>query len=162
AAAGLMQPSVLARLEIDHDNLRAALRWARDHADYAMGLRLAAALGMLWDVRGYMDEGRAWLEAFSARTHGEDFHDLAAIRAKALTGAALLAGRQSDTQRAISLAEQALALSRQLGNIDGVALALQRLGLAAFERNEYERALAHFTESLMLFREIGDQSGIAT
>ncbi len=58
------------RLEREHDNLRAALRWLLDQdetAEREAGLRLAAALGYFWWMRGYHTEGARWLEGALAR-----------------------------------------------------------------------------------------------
>src|SRR5205807_10257650 len=46
------------RLEGAHENMRAALRWLRDHDGGERALRLATALGYFWEVRGYTAEGR--------------------------------------------------------------------------------------------------------
>jgi predicted ATPase len=51
----------LDRLEDDHENLRSALSWALE-AEPALALGLASSLGRYWYVRGYLREGRAWLE----------------------------------------------------------------------------------------------------
>jgi tetratricopeptide (TPR) repeat protein len=49
------------RLAADHDNLRAALRWVIDAGDAGSALRLAAALGWFWALRGHHPEAAGWL-----------------------------------------------------------------------------------------------------
>src|SRR5829696_434443 len=73
----------LGRLEAEHGNLRAALRWFlyRDEAELA--LRLAGALGEFWYLSGQVSEGRQWLEeALAGREAASE-----AVQAKALTWA---------------------------------------------------------------------------
>ena len=76
-------PELLAwlnRLELEHDNLRAAFEWSQSTGGEAMlGLRLAGALWWFWDIRGYRTEGRVWL-----------------ARARALNRLAFLTQRQDD------------------------------------------------------------------
>ena len=45
----------------EQDNFRAALEWSLAHDDQA-GPRLARALGRFWLDRGFLQEGRGWLE----------------------------------------------------------------------------------------------------
>ena len=52
----------LDRLQAEHDNLRAALAWATEH-DPVTAARIAAPLWRYWQMRGYLREGRAALEA---------------------------------------------------------------------------------------------------
>ena len=59
---GGAQERWLARLEIEHGNLRAALAWAEAHGPTGMGLRLAGALWRFWYTRGFVGEGLAWCE----------------------------------------------------------------------------------------------------
>ncbi|HSH78927.1 MAG TPA: adenylate/guanylate cyclase domain-containing protein, partial [Herpetosiphonaceae bacterium] len=59
--AGRQQIAWLNRLELEHDNLRAALRWAIDCGDAATALRLVGSLSRFWHDRGYAGEGRQWL-----------------------------------------------------------------------------------------------------
>ena len=85
----------LARLEREHDNLRAALAWSQDAAptDDRTGLLLRWALSWFWYFRGYLSEGRAWAEGMLARddmrVHADDW-------ARVLGSAGVLAYLQSD------------------------------------------------------------------
>ena len=47
----------LERLDIEHNNIRAALDWYREH-DPPAALRLAAAMSAFWSLRGHYTEGR--------------------------------------------------------------------------------------------------------
>jgi predicted ATPase/class 3 adenylate cyclase len=53
----------LDQLEREHDNLRAALTWARERGEVETGLRLVVALRRFWERRSPPREGRAWVEA---------------------------------------------------------------------------------------------------
>uniref|UniRef100_UPI003F69CF64 ATP-binding protein n=1 Tax=Catenulispora pinisilvae TaxID=2705253 RepID=UPI003F69CF64 len=51
----------LARLDADHDNILAALRFAADSGEADTAIRLAAALAWYWSIIGQTAEGRVWL-----------------------------------------------------------------------------------------------------
>jgi predicted ATPase/Tfp pilus assembly protein PilF/DNA-binding XRE family transcriptional regulator len=154
---GAEQAYWLARLETEHDNLRAALRWSlREGGDAALGLRLAGALWRFWYTLGYLSEGRGWLEAALESDQGAPV-----ARATALSGAGNLADEQGDYGRAAALHEQALALRRTLGDTQGVAGSLNNLGTVAYMQGDYGRAAAMHEEALALKRALGDRWGIA-
>jgi tetratricopeptide (TPR) repeat protein len=154
---GPAQTAWLDRLEVEHDNLRAALEWAsaRD-APTSTGVRLAGALWRFWWRRGHYREGRAWLEAALAQDAGTE-----AERAKALYGAGSLATELGDYAQAMTLLEAALAAARPAGERDIAALALTDLGNIARQQGAYERVTQYHGEALALRRESGDRRGIA-
>jgi len=55
-----------ARLTLEVDNLRAALRWAIEHGDPEVGAGLCAALWRFWHIRALLPEGRDWTESVLA------------------------------------------------------------------------------------------------
>ncbi|HET9224124.1 MAG TPA: tetratricopeptide repeat protein, partial [Roseiflexaceae bacterium] len=154
---GAQQEEWLKRLECEHDNLRAALSWAIERQEAESAQRLVGALWRFWYTRGYLSEGRRWMEyalALSGRV-------AAAVRAKALTGAGGLAHAQSDYAQAIALYEESLALRRELGDKRGIAIVLNNLGLLARDRNDYASARARLEEALTVLRDVGDQRSVA-
>jgi len=159
------QASWLERLAWEVDNLRAALRWARESGDSALELDLASRLGQFWLMRDHYDEGRAWLEgALAAATGKEDSalgHAAAAARLRAAKAGGALAMRQGDYAAAAALFEQALRVARKLGDADAIAAALNALGLVAKERHDYARAAYLFEEGLALWDALGDLYGVA-
>lgn len=127
---------VLARLDAEHDNVRAALAWAETEGEVELSLRLARAMVNYWTVHGYFREGRRWLEhtlAMGDRTPRE-------VRTRALLAAAWLARSQDDAEAAEPLLIEALDAARISGDRAGVAVALQSLGQVHLQRDEFEQA----------------------
>ncbi|HSL47443.1 MAG TPA: tetratricopeptide repeat protein [Candidatus Deferrimicrobiaceae bacterium] len=144
----------LVRLEAAHGDFRAALAWHRERGDIEAGLRFAGALQRFWFVRGYLSEGRAWLG--SLLTAGGT--PASASRAKATYGACQLAWAHGDFPQATVLGQEALALTRAIGDRGGMAVSLMLLGVVAWTLNlDYERSKPLLEESLALFREVDDR-----
>jgi predicted ATPase/DNA-binding CsgD family transcriptional regulator len=157
--SGPQQLSWFERLEREHDNLRAALSWflqqGSDGQSKELALRFSGALSQFWEIRGYVSEGRQWLERILEISRRER----SVVRAKALVGAGVLATLQDDFDQAEALCGEGLALYRELGDRQGSATALSSLGYAALMRGNYAVARAPLEEALALFREVGDAAG---
>ncbi len=67
ALVGPDQVGWLDRLEQEHDNLRAALRWSAERGDVEREARLCAALWRFWYYHGHLIEGERWLADALAR-----------------------------------------------------------------------------------------------
>jgi predicted ATPase/class 3 adenylate cyclase/Tfp pilus assembly protein PilF len=176
---GKQQAKWLNLLEDEHDNLRAALRWAREARQREsgsegpmgaaeIGMRIAGALWRFWFVRGYFSEGRDELEATLGLGDGQGELSLASVpdslkapTAKALNGAGRLADREGDHAAARSLYEQSITLRRELGDKRGVAESLRNLGILANQEGDYTTARSLYEQSLELMKEIGDKRGMA-
>ena len=152
---GARQGSWFDRLEVEHDNLRAALGWSLEQKEAETAARMGAAIWRFWLLRGYMSEGRRWLERALA-----GFSERTAVRAKALHAAGVLASHQDDYARAKPLVEESLELWRALGDRQGSAYALHSLGLLAHNGGNYEGAVSFFEESLQLSRELENHYGM--
>jgi len=158
---GPLQVAWLERLEREHDNVRAAMRWTLERWEIwhhtEMALRLGAALWRFWRMRCHFSEGQDFLHRALAESEGAT----PSVRAKALNVAADLVLEQYDTDQAEVLCKESLALYGELGNTQGIATSLNLLGWVAQRRFNREAARALHEEGLAIFREVGDKRGIA-
>ena len=144
----------LRRLEVELPNVRAALRWCLDSSDecnHTTALRLASALTFFWYDAGHFVEAERWLkEALAAAPDAST-----ADRARALSALGIMAHGQGNLLKAPPYFEESLALYRQLGDSDGVALCLYGLGRLAIRQQDYARSRRLLTESLAVAEAAG-------
>jgi len=162
-----------AQMVVKQDNFRAALEWSIHRASAGIStkmrfagaeiaavevaLRLAAALRLFWEWQGYLVEGREWLEAALALPPGEDAgRTTLAARARALSEAARLLCLQNEQSRSVALAEESIALWRQLDDPTGLVSALFHRGWPAFAQGDYALAASLFEQGLQLLSPTGD------
>ena len=153
----------LQRLEGDHDNLRAALRWSLDCDETEAALRLGSALSLFWDTHGYVREGREWLDELLAHARERPTSTVTTRRAlgKVLDAASRTRARWSEFPQATEFLTQGLAVWRELGDKRGIAEALNNLAVGATQSGDRVRARVLVAESLALFRELSDKRGTA-
>ena len=156
AAAQLRGPDQgtwLARLETEHDNMRAALAWGEGAAIGPHGaVRLVAALCRFWYVRGHWSEGRSHLEAALARNGmGQE------TQAQMLGTLGFLVHSLGESTAGRAYLEQALAINRAIGKQSRAASNLIGLGFLTLSQGQVAAARAFFEQSLAITREIGDR-----
>ena len=125
------------RLEVEHDNIRAALSYSLAGADPELGLRLAGSMRWFWLGTGHLSDGRMWLEEGLARGGRVS----AIARVKALAGIGWLAYGQGDLDRMKESATEGLSLSDEAG-LGGYhrGLFLRLLGHSACHVGDHEGA----------------------
>lgn len=144
-------------LESEVDNFRAGLDWGLQAGETQMALKIAGILGHFWNTRGYLSEGRHWLQQAVAAAEAEPpTRELA----HALSAVGLLAGSQGDYVEARKIQERSLALRRSFGDIEGVAASLNRLAVLSGQQVDFESAKPLLEECLEIQRSLDDESGI--
>jgi tetratricopeptide (TPR) repeat protein len=113
-AGDLPEADRLRRLDLERDNLRAALASALVE-DPQTGLRLAVALWRFWLARGYLAEGYRWLTASLAAAP-----DPTADRGRALLAACLLGLRRGVHERIREFGAESVAVFRDLDDPPGM------------------------------------------
>ena len=149
------QSAWLFRLDEELDNSRAALEWSLG-VEPDLALRMSAALAAYWITRGFLTEGRKWLEAALGASSQRG-----RLRAKALAGAGLLASAQGDWGGGRSLLGESIRISRRLADRVTLATGLNYLGrLKVVEGQAIGEGMRHLHEALGLWRDLGDEPGI--
>lgn len=148
-------PMWLARLEADHDNLRAALEWSDTTGERELLLRMVGALTLFFELRGHLGEGGRWFARALA-----DEGEASAIQARALWGSAHVASYAGDFATAAERAPQALAMAEAVGDDQARARALNNLGFVQMW-SEPAAARDAFSESIRLGRQTGDSWAVA-
>lgn len=150
---GDRQAEAFAALELEHDNLRAALTAASRGDDAERRMRLTVAMSRFWYVRGYLGEGRRWLEGAVADSTAVP----PSLRRRALTAAGAIALLQGDYPAATELSERSLDAARETGEPRLVANGLSNLGAIVLAAGDQRRARGLLDEAVALARAVGDQ-----
>jgi predicted ATPase/DNA-binding CsgD family transcriptional regulator len=154
APAGTDYEQHLERAQIAFDNIRAAFNWSCENSDTEAALALASSLQPLWFARGRVGEGLAWFDTILTREVAQDAAIAAPVRARALADKAVLASIVSPSD-SVGLAQQALAIARNIDDPAVLARALTACGFAA----AYNAELAgeYFAEAIELARASDDK-----
>lgn len=147
AAPELVGPQAvrwLQRLDAEHPNLRAVLRWALDRGEGELALNLCVNLWPHWRARGYLQEGRHWFQ--QALSVGETA--AAPLRARAYNKAGILAYEQGDVAEAERCETTALRLQSGPDDRWDRISTLNMLGVIAMERARYGDAERWLTEAV--------------
>jgi predicted ATPase/class 3 adenylate cyclase len=153
----LSDPGWLDRLEREHDNLRAALRWSIDTGEAETGMRIAGAVWRFWQMRGHLAEGQRLTEELLALPAAAP---RTSARAKALSAAGSLAWWLTwDSARAPY--EESLAIYRELGDVRGQAEGAFNLGFARLLSNHIDEAKDLFLQAADIYRDLEEPVRLA-
>jgi predicted ATPase/class 3 adenylate cyclase len=162
--SGSRQMEALDRLSGVEDDIRSALDWCLRPAGEvgaertALGLELVRAMTGYWYHLGYAAEGRGWL----GRALGVAGTTDTAETVDTLHGLALLQLQQGDVDPAADGFQQALEMTRRLGDKARQARELNSLGVALRARGDIAGARPLIEASAGLAREIGNKTREST
>jgi tetratricopeptide (TPR) repeat protein len=152
-------PSVqwLCRLEEEHDNLRAALRWSLEN-NAEMAARLTAALRYFWSRHNHLIEARKWFELALDRG---GVNTPTAVRFKLLNGNGMFAKQQGDYEKARMMYEMGLSEGRSANDGPQIASSSRGLGMVAIKQGDFETAGMCLDEALAISRMLNDKFMVA-
>jgi non-specific serine/threonine protein kinase len=153
--AGLAKKEWLERVDAEHNNIRAAIGWYRQH-DPPAALRLAASMAAFWSLRGHHTEGRQRLGELLGLVP-----EPSVDRVSALNGAAWLTIDQGDYAHAASLLAESIGLSRILADTVGEGIATVYRGRCTMSGGRIAEGAPDVERAVALLTESGDRAAIA-
>ncbi len=165
--SGADQPAALARLDLERDNLLAALAWcAQDQSRPAarraaaeLGLRLSFALRPYWLNRGLLSLGLDTTEALLAHP-GAQARD--GLRARGLFNLGQLGAFMGRHAQALPHLLECLAIARETGDAAREAAVLQPLGMVASGLGDATAARRHSEDAVAAARALGNARQLAS
>jgi predicted ATPase/DNA-binding XRE family transcriptional regulator/Tfp pilus assembly protein PilF len=156
------QPIVLAELGADIGNFRLAWAWAADNCEFALishGLRV---VGVLYDIRGWLQEGLGHLdraaEALEAYSRAQTLdRQQRVLVARLSTYRGLNLFRRGQHHRAHRALMRSLDSLRPLAATAALVEALTYSGIVTYLLGDYAQAQRHIDEGLAAAQAVGDE-----
>jgi non-specific serine/threonine protein kinase len=147
----------LDRLDLEIDNLRAALEWAFSVGDTEASLRLAGSAFWFWTIRGYWHEAQRWLKDALDKSGAEK---RTKARAKALNAIGFILWLSGEYAEARAVLDESVSIGRAIEEKLSLAVSLIWLGRVIFSLGDYAASRRVLDEGLALSRELGDKHAI--
>ena len=156
---GPEQLKCLRQLEIEYDNIRAALEHSYLSGNISAGLQLAWSLLIFWSGSGHWREAKELLAKLLAQPQAMG---KTSLRVKGLSVAGLMATLLNDTSTAQAWLDESIEIAFELGP-EHKDLYAMNLGLQGYSirGTDLSRARSQCEEALAIGREINDQWSIA-
>ena len=138
-------------MDVELENIRAALSWFHEHEDYEALQTMAGSLGVYWMDRGLLTEMRTWLER-SLESDVKSRHY--ALVLNRVSGVAYLQGRYKEAR---SSAEESLETARRIDDLPSVQRAMQHLANALEAGGSLEESWTLETEALEIARKLKEE-----
>jgi predicted ATPase/class 3 adenylate cyclase len=141
----------LADVDRDYSNFEAALNWLVTHDADDVMVKLVSRLGLFWDARARLSEGRRWLEAALERAPPT----ASAERAEILSRLGHLAWRQGDLATSSRAAEAALADAREIGDVRLTARQHMFRAGNALSAGDLDTAASQYGQAIDMLHDLG-------
>lgn len=151
------QAMALARVDAEHDNLRAALEWARDSREPELLLRLVAALGGYWENGGFSHDIGVWLP-LALDCGSSPAGARMSLLWEAWTQASFY---KRDRARSAALISEWRSLAEREGDERHVLLTMNAEAVEMMNAGELEEASRTWKATADRAREVGDRFMVA-
>jgi DNA-binding CsgD family transcriptional regulator/tetratricopeptide (TPR) repeat protein len=137
-------------IDLEQDDIRAALDWSLAEGDAEGGLRLATAMWLYWTLQGHLSEAKTRLDRVIVNDGGEP-----RLIARAMAAKAWIAVYGTDVAGTREIAAEAIALAQPVGDLYTVAWA-KSAAAWGYIFAEPETAEAHCDDAVAIARQVDD------
>jgi predicted ATPase/class 3 adenylate cyclase len=155
---GVDQRRWLDRLEQEHDDVRAALRWAIDSGDATTALRMIGAVWRFWHLHSHLADGRRYTEEVLALPGAAPRNN---DRVRGLTAFGGMAYWQQDVPAFRAAYEESLSIARELGDRAEEAEQTYNLAFAPAMEDDIPTSLELIERARQMFEELENRRGVA-
>lgn len=155
---GDMMKEWLNRIERAYLNIRMAIEWSQKAENADMELRIAAAMGLFWETRGFWFEGKNLLKEIIYKYRGKY---KTGTFAKVYHWYGKMLMLHGENQKARIIFEEALVICRELEELQTEASILHSLSYIYNLAGNVEKQEKMLLSSLKLYRQIDDKAGMA-
>jgi predicted ATPase len=156
-ARGEPEELAVAPVDAEFENLRAAVEFCLAEGEVDAVRTITVSLPMFWTMRDRYSEARTWLER-AVRISDEPDH----TRGRLLRALAAVAYRQGDHERAIAVADEAAALTMQLGGVTDRYAERRDAAWSAWDRGDLDEAERLFAEVFEIAVEVDNGVGMSS
>lgn len=134
-------------VEREHNNLRNSLAWAVEQTNRSdIAMQLGIAIHIFWLTRSYINEARYWLQKILALDSSPSI-----TRANLLRFASDYASSQGDYANARVFEEEAMQISKTLGDEAGIYYSMDGMAMLAGILGDYAKT-AELLEQVLVYR----------
>ena len=141
------------KLQDEHSNIRKALFYSHRVGKIEDCYKLTVSLCLYWEIRGYYAEAKQWIELLLQKRNALPLHKQAII----LQFAGTFSWIKGELLKAKVFHQECLSIMREVGEMRGVAVALNNLGIIENDEGDYDRARVLIEESIEILRDLGDK-----
>ncbi|HLI50707.1 MAG TPA: diguanylate cyclase, partial [Thermomicrobiaceae bacterium] len=149
---GANQRLWLDRLDLDYDNLRAAIDWSLDVGELETAGRTVAALWRFWEQLGRLTAGRTITRQVLDRYDRAPSH----VRCRLLAALGSFAWVQGDIDEALERLREALAVARVIADDALIGRSLNQLAIVERQQGDFSSARQHLEETIEVSRRGGN------
>jgi predicted ATPase/DNA-binding SARP family transcriptional activator/transposase-like protein len=151
-------------LDLESQNIAAALQWCLDSGSIETGMKIASRITGYWKMRGRLEEAKYWLSTLLSAEEAQiaESHSVSqSALADTLTAFGFIEWSMGNFVRAAAPHKRALEIRQSLNDSAGISESLYHLGINDYRQDLFDEATKSLKTSLAISEATGNLKGVA-